>query len=319
MSGQIRVGVVGVGNFGARHAEKYAKLANADLVGVTDANETRGREVAAHNGADYYDDLDSLISRVDAVSIAVPTAHHYDVGRRFIEAGIHVLMEKPITDRADTAQALAELADKKSVVLQVGHIERFSPTFEALHRIIDKPLYVESNRISVFTGRSLDVNVVLDLMIHDIDLLTALVASPVETVDAVGAPVVGEHEDIANSRLMFANGCVANITASRISHKVERNLRIFQPHEYTVADLHNHRIIRFREKTNPEPGELFPVQKSEETIETWDSLEREVAAFLESVSGGTAPRVTGWQGAEAVKTAMQIQESFRAHRARLGL
>ena len=317
MGEKIRTGVVGVGNFGTRHAEKYASLPAAEFVAVADTNDERAREVGAQFGVDSVRACEDLIGKVDAVSIAVPTAEHYDVARLFLENGVHVLVEKPIADVPERGRALSELADQKSLVLQVGHIERYSPIFEALREIVKKPLFIEGNRISVYTGRSIDVNVVLDLMIHDIDLLIALVDSPVKSVDAVGAPVVTRYEDIANTRLHFENGCAANITASRISHKVERNLRIFQADEYTVADLQNGRLIRFREKPAGDVGNPLPFQRLEEPIASWDNLEHEIDSFLNAIIEGVPPRVTGWDATEAVRTAAMIEQSLHAYRDRL--
>lgn len=313
---KLRTGVIGVGNFGARHAEKYANLPAADFIAVADKNDIRAREIAERFGVKWVTDYRELIGLVDAVSVVVPTASHYEVAEFFLQNGVHVLVEKPIADVPEHGYALSELADQKSLVLQVGHIERYSPIFVALSEIVKRPRYIESNRISVFTGRSVDVNVILDLMIHDIDLLMALIDVPVESVDAVGAAVITPYEDIANTRLIFENGCVANITASRISHKVERSLRIFQPHEYTVADLQSRRLLRFREKQNDGLGDPLPFERLEEPIPSWDSLEHEIASFLTAIVEDTPPRVTGWDATEAVRTASMIEQSLREYRAR---
>jgi len=318
MIDRIRTGVIGVGNFGSKHAEKYSTLPSSRLIAVADIDEARARQSAERFGACPVTDFRDLVGKVDAVSIAVPTAQHYDVARFCLENGIHALVEKPISDRAEHGYALSELADRNSLVLQVGHIERFSPTFEALQEIVERPMYIESNRISVFTGRSTDVNVILDLMIHDIELVMALVESPVESVDAVGAAIVSEHEDIANTRVLFENGCVANITASRISHKIERSMRIFQPHEYTVADLHTRKLFRFIEREDDKSGEPLRVDRMEQPIEEWDSLEREIDSFLTAVASGTAPKVTGRHASDVVRVASMIEESLRAHREKAG-
>jgi predicted dehydrogenase len=318
MADNIRTGVIGVGNFGARHAEKYATRPSSRFVAVADTDEGRARHIADRFGVRPVTDFRDLIDLVEAVSVAVPTAQHYSVARKCLESGIHTLVEKPISDRPEHGYALSELAESNGVVLQVGHIERFSPTFEALRTIVEKPMYIESNRISIFTGRGADVNVILDMMIHDIELIMALVDSPVESVDAVGAPVVSKHEDIANTRMMFENGCVANITASRISHKVERSMRIFQPSEYTIADMHNHKIIRFLERSGNKSGEPLCVDRMEQPIEQWDSLEREIDSFLTAIADGSAPRVSGRHASDAVRAATMIEESLRAHREKAG-
>lgn len=315
----IRSGVVGVGHFGARHAEKYASLPQAELVAVADSDEARATDVAARYGVEWFADWRSLIGKVEAVSVAVPTAMHYEVTRAFLERGIHVLVEKPIADVPERGYELSRLAESQSLVLQVGHVERYSAMFETLHAIVTRPLYIESYRISPFSGRGIDVNVVLDLMIHDIDLLMALIDAPLESVDAVGAPVVSLYEDVVNSRLQFANGCVANVTASRISHKVERTMRIFQRDEYTVADLLNGRLIRFLERSGAKAADPKQFERLEKTVVIWDALEREIDSFLHAVADGSEVRVTGWDAAEAVRAAVMISESLRAHRATVGL
>ena len=319
MAEQIRTGVIGVGKFGARHVEKYSKIPSSRLIAVADLDDEIAQKTAERFCARAVTDFRDMLDLVDAVSVAVPTAEHYDVARQCLENGIHTLVEKPISDRPENGYALSELAERNGLVLQVGHIERFSPTFEALRPIVKRPLYIESNRISIFTGRGTDVNVILDMMIHDIELIMALVESSVESVDAVGAPVVSDYEDIANTRMVFENGCVANITASRISHKVERSMRIFQPNEYTIADMQNQKIIRFLEKAGNDSRNALSVDRIEQSIEQWDSLEREIASFLAAIADRAAPRVTGKQASDAVRVATMIEESLRAHREKAGL
>ena len=315
---QIRTGVIGVGSFGANHAAKYSSLESSRFVAVADKDEGRSREIAEKYGVRPFTDFRDLVGTVDAVSIAVPTAQHYEVARFCLENGIHVLVEKPISNRPEHGYALSDLAESNARVLQVGHIERFSPAFEALQQIVKRPVYIESNRISIFTGRGTDVNVILDLMIHDIELIMALVDSPVESVDAVGAPVVSQNEDIASTRVLFENGCVANITASRISHKVERLMRIFQPNEYTVADMQKRKIVRFLNKADGKPTSLLDIEQIEQSIGQWDNLEREIDSFLTAVADGSEPVVTGRQGSDALRVASMIEKSLLAHRAKLG-
>ncbi|MEE8633762.1 MAG: Gfo/Idh/MocA family oxidoreductase, partial [Methyloceanibacter sp.] len=219
MADQIRTAVVGTGYFGRFHANHYTKNPRANLVAVVDTDEARARVIADEFGAEPVSDLREILGRVDAVSVAVPTPAHYAIARDAIEAGLHVLVEKPITDTVETAIALTELAEAKGVVLQVGHIERFSAAYRTLADIISDPLYFESYRIAPWKERGVEVDVVLDLMIHDIDMIIGLVGSPVSSVDAVGTPVLGRRIDLANARITFESGCVANVTASRVSYK----------------------------------------------------------------------------------------------------
>ncbi|HSM40283.1 MAG TPA: Gfo/Idh/MocA family oxidoreductase [Afifellaceae bacterium] len=319
MIDQIRTGVIGVGNFGWKHTEKYYALPTSKLVAVADIDEVKARKAAERFGVRCFTDFRDLIGIVDAVSITVPTTLHYDVACYCFNHGVHALVEKPISEQPDHGYALSELAERNNVVLQVGHIERFSPTFEALQQIVKKPLYIECYRISVYTGRGTDVNVILDVMIHDIDMIMALVDSPVESVDAVGTPVVGQHEDIANTRVLFENGCVANVTASRISHKTERSMRIFQPNEYTVADFHTQKVFRFTKRSRGNSNNPYNVERTEQTIGPWDNLEHEIDAFLSAVANNSVPKVTGRQASDVVRVASMIEQSLLAHRRKAGL
>ncbi|HEX9648012.1 MAG TPA: Gfo/Idh/MocA family oxidoreductase [Alphaproteobacteria bacterium] len=317
MAGRIRTAVVGVGHFGARHAEKYAAHGGADLAFVVDSDRARAADVGARLGATATTELGDLVGAVDAASVAVPTPHHYAVARTLLEHGIHVLVEKPITDRLELAEDLIVLAEARGLVLQVGHIERFSPAFEALRSRVRRPLYIECTRVSAFSGRSTEIDVVLDVMIHDIDLVLALVKARLESVDAVGAPVLGSRDDIANTRLMFDNGCVANVTASRVSNKTERKMRVFQADAYIVADFAGGKLVHVRKGK----GEMMPgipaIEREEHDIGTADALEREIAAFLDSVATGAPVRVTGRDGAEALAAALLVGTSLTDHRKRL--
>jgi predicted dehydrogenase len=310
MAEAIGVAVVGAGVFGARHAEKYAAAPDARLLAVVDVDRARAEAVAARFGAAALTDLAALPAAVAAVSVATPTSTHHAVAGALLGRGVHVLVEKPLADRVDDAEALAALAAARGLVLQVGHIERFSPVFAALRAAVARPLFIESSRIAPFSGRSADVDVVLDLMIHDIDLLLALVDAPLESVEAVGAPVLTAQEDIANARLRFANGCVANVTASRISQKTERKIRVFQPSSYVAADMAALTVARVARD-----GAGF--RGGEERFERGDALAAEIAAFLRAVRDGTPPPVTGRDGVEAVRAALAIGDSLRAHRARI--
>ena len=224
--------VIGVGYLGKFHAEKYAASPKANLVAVVDTDQNRAREIGAPLGADILTDYRELFGRVECVSVAVPTRYHFQVARDFIEAGIDVLVEKPLTADIAEARDLVAAAKEKNVILQVGHLERFNPAIRQLEGVIKEPKFVECHRLAPFVERGTDVDVVLDLMIHDIDVISSLVRSPVERMEAVGVPVLTDKPDIANARIKFANGCIANVTSSRVSIKRERKIRIFQPDAY---------------------------------------------------------------------------------------
>ena len=317
--GGLRLGVAGVGHFGRYHAEKMAAIEGARLVAVADIDAERAASVAEPLGAQALADHRALIGRVDAVSVAVPAGAHYRVVKDFLDAGVHVLVEKPFTESVATAGELSALAEASGLVLQVGLIERFSETFRAVAPRITRPLYIESVRVGPFTERNTDVSVVLDLMIHDIDIILALVDAPVTEVDAVGAPVFSGHEDLANARLRFANGCVANVTASRVSLKTERTLRIFQPDLYIKVD-HADRSVRIaRRKGEGPPTGLDDVALEREQFERGDPLKREIEAFVHAVRTGEAPEVSGADGVRSLEVAHRITACIGDYRASLDL
>ncbi|MDE0051690.1 MAG: Gfo/Idh/MocA family oxidoreductase [Rhodospirillales bacterium] len=318
--GTLRVGVVGVGHFGRYHAEKMAALEGARLVAVADSDSPRAAEVAARLDTDALPDHRALIGRIDAASVAVPAAAHYEVVKDFLDAGIHVLVEKPFTERAATARELAALAETRGLVLQVGLIERFSEAFRTVAPRITRPVYVEAARISPFSPRGTDVSVVLDMMIHDIDIILALVDAPVADIDAVGAPVFSASEDIANARLKFANGCVANVTASRVSPKTERTLRIFQPDVYLKVD-HGERSVRVARRKEGAEALTGPDDVALEHLrfEKGDPLQREIESFAHAVQTRGVPAVTGADGVRSLEVAHRITASIAENRARLDL
>ena len=262
-------------------------------------------------------DLRKDFGKVDAVTIAVPTVAHFDVAKDFIEQGVHVLLEKPITDDPASARSLIDLAKRRSIVFQIGQLARFSAATLTVRDRITAPLYIESYRIAPFKPRGIDVNVILDVMIHDIDLILSLVNAPVESVDAVGAPVLSASEDIANARVRFANGCVATITASRVSTKAERKMRIFEPDSYIGIDFLN-RTVTIVRKGKAVPGAEFPEIIAEtQSYEEVDALEYEISAFVDSVRTGAPPLVTGEDGLKALEAAITITDSLRRNRERL--
>ena len=302
----IRAAVVGVGYLGRFHAQKYASVETADLVGVVDVEAGIAEAVAAEVGTRAHTDYRELLGQVDAVSIAVPTPWHYSIARDFLTAGANVLVEKPITATIDEARALVELAEREGKVLQVGHLERFNPAIVALADVLRTPRFVESHRLAPFKQRGTDVSVVLDLMIHDIDLIQELVGEAPEHIDAVGASVFSGDIDIANARLRFPGGCVANTTASRVSLKQERKIRIFQDDAYVSVDLQQKILTIVRKK---EPGPLeSPAQVAieERSFDQGDALLAEIDSFLDAIRTGSAPVVSGADGLRALETATRI-------------
>lgn len=304
---QVRAAVIGVGYLGRFHAQKYRDHADASLVGVVDASPERAAEVAAEVGCPAFADYRQLFGRVDLVSIAVPTQHHFAVARDCLNNGIHVLLEKPITTTVAEADELIRLAKERSLVLQVGHLERFNPAVRALQGVLSNPLFIESHRLAPFKPRGTDVNVVLDLMIHDIDILLSLVRHPIVNVNSVGLPVLSEEVDIANARLQFANGCVANVTASRVSRETLRKIRIFQQDAYIAIDYQNRSIAIYRRQpgANLIPG-LPDIVVEERSFAQGDPLRDEIEAFIAAVRNGTPPVVSGEDGKCALEVAMQI-------------
>jgi predicted dehydrogenase len=309
----IRTAVVGVGYLGKYHAEKYARLDDSQLVAVVDTDPRIAAEVAARHNTRSLTDYRQLLGQVDAVSIVVPTSLHYAVARDFLTHGAHVLLEKPITETIQQADELIELARKHERILQVGHLERFNAAILALDDIIEEPRFIESHRLSPFKTRATDVNVILDLMIHDIDIILNLVGSELQNIDASGAKVLSNTIDIANARLGFANGCIANVTASRISLKAERKMRIFQSDCYISVDFQN-RILSRHARGSGESAPGIPNIESRETIyENDDALQSEIIAFLAAIKNNTPPLVSGEDGRRALQTATQITQLLKEH------
>ncbi len=302
----VRTAVVGVGYLGRFHAQKYRQIAGSKLIGVVDANAETARRVAAELDVQAFDAYRDLLGQVDAVSIAVPTPLHFEVAKTFLENGVHVLVEKPITTTVAEAQALVELAARKRCVLQVGHLERFNPAIVAAAGILKTARFVESHRLAPFKTRGTDVSVVLDLMIHDIDLIQSLVGAPIAHIDASGATIFSGDLDIANARIRFANGCVANTTASRVSLKQERKIRIFQDDAYFSIDLQQKILTVIRKKDDAPVESPAQVAIDERSFDQGDALLDEITAFLKSVREGGVPVVTGEDGLRALETATQI-------------
>lgn len=306
MDKKIRAAVVGVGYLGKFHAEKYAAMANVDLVGVVDAEKTRAEAVAAKVGTTAFTDYRDLLGKVDAVSVVVHTPAHFEVSRTFLENNVDVLIEKPMTTDLAEADQLIDIAAQRDLIIQVGYLERFNPAVVALRDIIKQPMFIESHRLSIYKPRCTDVSVVLDLMIHDIDIILNFVNSKVKSIHAAGIPVISAEVDIANARLEFANGCVANVAASRISTRNERKIRIFQRDAYMSVDFANHNItlVRQAEEGN---NDLVPGTDIRQlSFDSGDALDDEIRAFVQSVSQRSTPEVTGKMGRDALDIALNI-------------
>jgi predicted dehydrogenase len=307
----LRTAVIGVGYLGRFHAQKYAQLSGSTLVGVVDANSDARTKVAAELGAQAFGDYRELIGKVDAVSLAVPTPLHHSIGCELLRNGIDVLIEKPIATTVSEARELVDLAQKHGRVLQVGHLERFNPAVLAAAERLRTPRFVESHRLAPFKQRGTDVSVVLDLMIHDIDLIQELVGTPIESIDAVGATVFSGEIDIVNARLRFKGGCVANTTASRISLKQERKIRIFQDDAYLSVDMQQKILTVIRKKDQAPVESPAQVSIEEESFDQGDALLAEIEAFLKAVRERSTPVVTGEDGLRALETAMKITALIR--------
>lgn len=304
----IRTAVIGVGYLGRFHAQKYAQLPGSKLVAVVDANADAASKVAAELGVRAETDYRAILDDVDAVSIAVPTPLHHAVGCAALQKGVHVLIEKPIATNLAQARELVALAHHRGCVLQVGHLERFNPAIMAAVTKLGVPRFVESHRLAPFKARGSDVSVVLDLMIHDIDLIQELVGQPIEHIDAVGSTVFSGETDIVNARIRFRGGCVVNTTASRISMKQERKIRIFQDDAYLSIDMQQKVLTVIRKKDAAPVESPAQVSIEEESFEQGDALLAEIEAFLRSVRDHTAPMVSGEDGLRALETAMRITE-----------
>jgi predicted dehydrogenase len=309
---RLRAAVIGAGYLGRFHAQKYAALPEVDLVAVVDTDVATRERVAREVGCEPVADFRELLGKVDAVSVVTPTPLHHRVSMEFLEAGAHVLVEKPITSTMEEARELVAAATRCGKVLQVGHLERFNPAILAVEGLLDRPRFVESNRLAPFKPRGTDVSVVLDLMIHDIDLILNIVGSPVASIDAVGASVFTDEIDIANARIRFENGCVADATASRISMKSERKLRVFQADAYLSIDLQQKVLTMVRKGGGAAQAGVPPVEINEQSFDPGDALRDEIVSFLECIDTGRRPVVSGEDGLRALETATRIGELLGA-------
>jgi predicted dehydrogenase len=333
---KIRVAVVGAGAFGRNHARVYHELsqqdANLEFVGVVDANVGRAKEIARQFGAQAFETVSDLKGKVDAATVAVPTAAHLEVAQQLMRDGIDVLIEKPIASSLREADELIKLARGQQRIAQVGHLERFNPAVRATVKLITKPMFFEVHRLSIFTPRALDVDVVLDLMIHDLDIVLSFVDSPMKEVRAVGLPILSDKVDIANVRMEFDSGCVANFTASRVSTERIRKLRFFQPHQYVSLDYTRQDVVVFSVGDKDAPSSAAPglaeldaahpsgpdIRPFKPEVTREEPLHAELKAFLNSVRTRTQPVVPLEEGRRALAVALDILAAIRDHSRRIG-
>lgn len=328
---RLKLGVIGVGHLGSLHAKMYSQIETAELVGVYDVDPAKAKSVAAEHQTKAYADIESLLSDVQAVSIATVTKAHFEVALRALEKGIHTFIEKPITESIDQARKLVLQAEKRNVKIQVGHIERFNPAILALEPYHIAPLFIESHRLAQFNPRGSDVAVVLDLMIHDIDLILSLVKSRVERIDANGVAVVSDSADIANARLQFENGCVANVTASRISQNKMRKMRLFQQDAYISIDFAQGlaEVFRLMDESDPQAKPTMMLGRIDQgqrkrvivyerpEVRDVNALQYELERFVESIQKNLEPPVTGRDGLQALEVAQEILSKIESQQARI--
>lgn len=304
---KVKVGIVGVGHLGSIHAKVYSKMDNVDLVGVCDCNIERALEIGKKFHTNSYADYEDLFGKVNAASIVVPTSMHYNIAKEFLNQGIHVLIEKPITKTLSEADELIDMAREKGLIIQVGHVERFNAAVLALEHVLKKPKFLECQRLGPFHKRVEDVGVVLDLMIHDIDIVLGLIKQEVINIEAVGLSTMSDHEDVANVRLIFEDGTIADITASRVTKDVVRKIRIFQEDSYISLDYVNQEVTLFK-KTGKK------IQKEKVKIKKTEPLKEELRSFIECVRTGKKPIVSGVEGRRALAVALAILEKIKPSR-----
>ncbi len=305
----LRTAVIGVGYLGRFHAEKYSLLKDVELVAVVDTDEARAKDIAQKLGCSYSSDYKNLPDNIDAVSIVVPTVNHFEVASFFLSKGIHCLLEKPITTTLEEADILIDTAQKTGALLQVGHIERFNPAVKILSQKVNRPLFIEAHRLSTFKPRAIDVDVILDLMIHDIDIVLHLVKQEVTNIMAVGVPVLTPNVDIANVRLVFKNGCNANLTASRVSRDTMRRIRVFQPGCFIGADCAEKNALIVA-KTGQELSEKS-LKSRLYKLDNNDALYDEIKSFVSCIKENKQPEVTGIDGRNALSLALTIGEQIQ--------
>jgi predicted dehydrogenase len=315
----LNVGVIGVGALGKHHARIYANLPGVTLVGVCDVNESAGREVAERHGVPFFSDFRELAALVDAASVAVPTIGHCEVACELLSAGKSALVEKPIAVTLEEADRMIAAADETGAILQIGHLERFNPAVRAAKSVVRMPRFFEIDRLSVFTPRSLDIDVVADLMIHDLDILAWFANSPVATIHAVGVPALSPKVDIASARIEFENGCVANVTASRVSLEKIRKMRCFHAGGYVSVDYAEQKLTALGVHPPATPDGRPIIMPLPVMVQNDEPLRAQLAAFVESVTTKTAPEVDGRAGRAALEFARRVVSEIEAHAKRANL
>jgi predicted dehydrogenase len=308
----VKVGVVGIGHLGNYHLQKYHKLPSCKIVGVADSSEERAQKAAETYDCPALYDHRKLIGSVDAVSIAVPTISHHRIAKDFLEAGVDVLLEKPIATTIEEADDLVVIAEKKGVIFQIGFLERFNPAIVALKTVIGKPLFIETHRLHPFFERGTDVDVILDLMIHDLDIILHFVKSPIRSVEAVGVSVISDKDDIANARITFSSGCVANVTASRVTGKTMQKIRFFGFEGYHAVDYEKRELVSLS-KRKVANGKI-EISGNPVEIKFLDPLEEEIRAFIDSVISRNPPLVSGKDGRDALELALLIADKAKKSR-----
>ncbi len=308
MNAKLRAAVIGVGHLGQHHARIYHEDPRVELVGVVDIDEKQGKKIARKNATEFFKTPEPLLGRIDVASIVVPTTLHYPFAKLLLEQGVHVLVEKPFTQTIEEAQELLDLQKAKGLIVQVGHVERFNPAIQAIQGLVFDPVFIEVHRLCPYNPRGTDVGVVLDLMIHDIDILLNLVPSRIREIKAVGVPVISQNEDLANARIEFENGCVANIAASKIGNKEMRKIRIFQRNAYISLDYQNQEGLLYTTQGSKIRRMRIPLRKGE-------PLQSEIDSFLKCVQQKSAPLVSADQGKRALEVAFEIMRQIRQNNA----
>ncbi len=308
----MRIGVIGVGNLGEHHTRIYSQIPEIKLVGVVDINKKRAEKVAQLYNTNPYYDYNDIIEKVDAVSIVVPTTLHYKIGKVFLSSGKHCLIEKPLTTNLQEAEELISIARQKNLILQVGHIERFNSAILGVQKFINSPKFIESDRLGPYDPRVSDVGVVLDLMIHDLDIVLFLVQDKVKDLEAYGTSIFSKHEDIVKVRLKFENGCVADISASRVTHGKYRKLRIFQPDAYISVDYTTQRFRIYKKKT-PEAKSMQDIEIISPKTERMEPLKQEIIHFIDCIKTGKSPLVSGQHGRDALELALEILKKLKKY------
>ncbi len=308
----VRVGVIGVGYLGKIHAQIYKRMPDVELVGVVDTHEVAAKQVAEDCECEAWTNIDDIIDKIDAVSIVVPTGLHLEVARPFLEKNIHMLLEKPVAPSFEESEELVELAEKSGVVFQVGHLERYNAGVMALAERVKQPRFIEVHRLGPFVARATDVDVVTDLMIHDIDIVLELVGSKIKDIHAMGVPVITDHVDIANARIVFENGAVANVTASRVSGKKFRRIRVFERDHYYGLDYTDQKLQTARAEHKSAESEWPDIVSEEIDIEPRPPLDAELEDFINNIRTGSKPMVDGRVGLEALRVALLVREKIAA-------